>query len=381
MWMGQATKDESTQYYEYILVYVDNMLIISHDPQSRVINILQSKGYKCKDLGPPERYLGAQVGRFNLKHGKATVAECWYLSAEQYIRVAVDSLEDRLGSKLEYAKVQLPLEKDYRPETDNSPELDDQQTNYYQSLVGVLQWIVELGRIDIAYKVGSMARHAAVPWEGHIRNIIHIFRFLKAHMRSRLVLDHWRQDLSKCNWVQHDWQQYYPEAQEQLASDNPIPLGNSVQITMFVDASFATDPITCKSVTGILIFANGAPIDWVSKHQATVETSSYGAELTACRIGVEKVEALQHKLRQMGVPIDGPSNMSCDNESAVTSCSNPASLLKKRHNQIAYHKIQEAVAAGWIRICHISGDMNTVDTLTKTLTAERKKSLIVQVLY
>jgi Reverse transcriptase (RNA-dependent DNA polymerase) len=339
MWMRQANNDNGQPYYEYVLVYVDNMLIMLHDPQGCVIDVMQAKGYSCKDLGEPERYLGAQVGRFNLKHGELVVGHCWYLSAEKYIKVAIDNIETRIGAKLEYAKVQLPLESNYKPELDNSPELDDQQTNYYQSIIGVLQWIVELGRIDIAYEVGTMARHAAAPREGHMRNAIHIFRFLKAHMRSRLVLDHQKRDFTGCRWVVHDWARYYPGACKQIGDNNPQPLGASVQITMFVNASFASDPVTRKSVTGILIFVNGAPVDWVSKRQATIKTSSYGAKLTACRIGVEKVEALRHKFRQMGVPIDGPANIFCNNESIVNSCSNPASLLKKRHNQIAYHKI------------------------------------------
>jgi hypothetical protein len=214
-----------------------------------------------------------------------------------------------------------------------------------------------------------------------MRNAIHNFRFLKAHMQSRLVLDHRKRDLSGCKCVVHDWQRYYPGACKQIGDNHPTPLGPSVQITMFVNASFASDPVTRKSVTGILIFANGAPIDWVSKQQATIKTLSYGAELTACRIGMAKVEALRHKFRQMGIPIDGPANVFCDNKSVITSCSNPASLLKKRHNQIAYHKVQEAVVAGWARICHVPGDRNTADILTKVMPATRKKTLIMQVLH
>jgi Reverse transcriptase (RNA-dependent DNA polymerase) len=157
VWMRQASDDIHQQYYNYILVYVDDMLIISHDPQGRVIDVLQARGYICKDLGEPERYLGAQVGCFNLKHGNTVVGQCWYILAEKYIKVAIKNIETRSKSKLDYAKIQLPLESNYKPELDNSPELDDQQINYYQSIIGVLQWIVELGQIDIAYKVGTMA--------------------------------------------------------------------------------------------------------------------------------------------------------------------------------------------------------------------------------
>jgi hypothetical protein len=93
------------------------------------------------------------------------------------------------------------------------------------------------------------------------------------------------------------------------------------------------------------------------------------------------VEALQLKLRQMGVAIDGPANGFCDNESVIASATVPTSMLKKRHNQIAYHKIREAVAAKWLRLCHIPGEHNTADILTKFLTADKKKQLAMQVLH
>jgi hypothetical protein len=41
----------------------------------------------------------------------------------------------------------------YRPELDVSPVLGADKANYYQNLIGILQWAVELGRIDIFAQV------------------------------------------------------------------------------------------------------------------------------------------------------------------------------------------------------------------------------------
>jgi hypothetical protein len=50
-------------------------------------------------------------------------------------------------------------------------------------------------------------------------------------------------------------------------------------------------------------------------------------------------EVLHYKLRMFGgVPIDGPANMYCDNNSVVINSSKHDSTLKKKHNAIAYHK-------------------------------------------
>jgi hypothetical protein len=99
-----------------------------------------------------------------------------------------------------------------------------------------------------------------------------------------------------------------PDAQEATATDDPKPLGKPVHIKFFADASFASNAVTQKYTIGIIIFLNGAGVDWVSKRQATVETFSYGTEFTACWLAVEKVEELRLKLRQMGVLFDGPAS-------------------------------------------------------------------------
>ena len=43
------------------------------------------------------------------------------------------------------AKVSTPMTSGYRPELDVSAELNPTDGNYYQSLIGVLRWAVELG--------------------------------------------------------------------------------------------------------------------------------------------------------------------------------------------------------------------------------------------
>ena len=44
---------------------------------------------------------------------------------------------------------------------------------------------------------------------------------------------------------------------------------------------------------------------------------TFGSEFVAMRIAVELIKSLRYKLRMFGIPIDGPTNVYCDNE-AVT---------------------------------------------------------------
>lgn len=112
---------------------------------------------------------------------------------------------------------------------------------------------------------------------------------------------------------------------------------------------------------------NRAPILWYSKRQSTVEASTFGSEINAMRTAVEMVEGLRYKLRMFGVPIEGPTNVYCDNEAVTKNCSIPESTLKKKHHSIAYHRNREAVAAGTIRIAKEDTETNLADVFTKIL--------------
>ena len=81
------------------------------------------------------------------------------------------------------------------------------------------------------------------------------------------------------------------------------------------------------SHSGILIYVNNAPIIWYSKRQNTVQSSSFSSEYIALRIITEMVEVQRYKLCCFGIPIDGPAEIYCDNQSVVTNSSVPSSVL------------------------------------------------------
>ena len=63
----------------------------------------------------------------------------------------------------------------------------------------------------------------------------------------------------------------------------PEPLGQEVDLRMFVDSDHAGDKKTRRSRTGFLIFCNMALINWVSKKQPTIESSVFYAEFVALK--------------------------------------------------------------------------------------------------
>ena len=147
-------------------------------------------------------------------------------------------------------------------------------------------------------------------------------------------------------------------------------------VNIFVDASHAGDKLTYRSHTGIFIYVNNIPIDWFFKRQDTVETSTFGAELIAARIAMEKAKAMRTKLRWFGIPIDEPTYMFCDNKSVVKSTSRAQSTLTKKHLLISWHSVREAISAGWLRILKVAGETNLADLFTKQLSIRSRNGIL-----
>ena len=106
-------------------------------------------------------------------------------------------------------------------------------------------------------------------------------------------------------------------------------------------------------------------IDFYSKKQATVETATYGSEFIAGKTAVDRAIDIRLTLRYLGVPIKGRTIMFGDNESMIKSAKYPHSVLKKRHNALAFHRVREAIASNMLSLHHISGEMNPADILSK----------------
>lgn len=74
------------------------------------------------------------------------------------------------------------IQWDYKPEDDNTTELEPPDAAYYQSLIDVVRWIVvELGRVDIATEISVMSSCMALPRFGHMMQLYNIFAYLKLH--------------------------------------------------------------------------------------------------------------------------------------------------------------------------------------------------------
>jgi hypothetical protein len=375
VWMRPNVKPDGFKYWEYVLCYVDDVLVISHEPMV-TMDFLSSR-YTMKEgsVKEPDSYLGAEVRKFQIP---GVEKPRWAMSSDLYVQRAIADVETELSKTNQYlkAKVTTPMVVGYRAELDVSMELDPRRANYYQGLIGVLRWIVELGRVDILMPVSILSRYLAMPRRGHLEQVLHVYAYLKRYNKSALVFDDTTPHFDPARFTTPDWSQFYPGAAETLPPNMPEERGNAVTTTCYVDADHAGCHVTRRSHTGILIFMNKAPIIWYSKRQNTVESSTFGSEFIAMKTAIDQVEALRYKLRMMGIPLDGSTSVFCDNESVFKNATHPESTLKKKHNAIAYHRTREAQAAGMVRIAWQPGETNLADLFTKLLPGPRLRELV-----
>ena len=86
-------------------------------------------------------------------------------------------------------KVSGSFPSGWLPEADVSPLLKDEDASWFQQQIGVLRWMVELGRIDITPEVSMLAAFSCAPRQGHLDAVLHLFAWLKKHSRSKMVFD------------------------------------------------------------------------------------------------------------------------------------------------------------------------------------------------
>ena len=390
LWYKPMKTANGFEYYAYILVYVDDLLLIMKDPKEAMSQIKESFTVKPASIEQPQKYLGADISKVYYADGSYG----WTIGSETYITQAVNNLKKRMKqegfeynkklSDVNYSPQQPFSTLNYRPEMDVSLECSDAQIQFFQNLIGILRWVVELGRIDINFEVSILSRYLAQPRTGHLAQALHIFKYLELHKANEIAMDPAYHDIENLDLVEARMtamKEMYPDAIEDIPPNAPPPRGNPVEINCFVDSDHAGDKTTRRSQTGILLYLNSAPIIWYSKRQNTVESSTFGSEFVALRVASELIIALRYKLRMFGIPVLGHASVFCDNEAVYNNATFAESCLKKKHNSVCFHRVRECVAAGIMAVHKVDTKFNLADMLTKSLPGPLRKIMRSRIMF
>ena len=177
------------------------------------------------------------------------------MTSNKYVTEALKTLRSTLKEQNKQlpSRALTPLSYKYKPEVDDTAELNVAERRFYQELIGILRCAVELGPIDIQFEVSRMTSYMASPRTGHFEQVLHIFGYLQNVPKLTLAMDSPIPDISEDRFIEADWHDFYRDAKEEIPPNLPVPKGKPVTISCFVDASHACDVVTCCSLTTVVV--------------------------------------------------------------------------------------------------------------------------------
>ena len=82
---------------------------------------------------------------------------------------------------------------------------------------------MELGRVDILYEVATISTHLAMPRIGHLQELFHMFGYLKANPKRKLVLDPDHPMVHEHRFKRYDWHDLYRGVKEAISGGHAYP--------------------------------------------------------------------------------------------------------------------------------------------------------------
>ena len=238
----------------------------------------------------------------------------------------------------------------------------------YLSAVGSLLHITGMTRPDIAYAVGSVARHGATYGAVHVKAVKRIIAYLY-HTRHHGITYRHKKSINE-----HDPLRKVQEAVMYQAGRPPIMNSDGEArmredpLRVFCDADFGGDT-TMRSTTGIVTFLNCGPISWSSKLQKLQALSTTESEVYAATEAIKDAALLKVYLSDLEIRDNKPIPIHEDN----SACVKMATQYLKRFNRARHYVqrvnfLQEHVWNKTAEMVQTPTEEEIADVMTKPLS-------------
>lgn len=298
-----------------------------------------------KDLGVASYCLGLEIEQ-NLEAGTVRISQRKYF----------EGVLERF-SMLDCKPVSTPFPVGIKSSKKMSPKTDEELTimvgNNYMGLLGCMMYGMLGTRGDLAFTVSIGSRYSSNPGIDHWNALKHLLRYIKGTLDLGITYRHGPR-----------------------RSTTPI----SHTLTCYTDADWAGDRDKMRSTSSTVVILAGGAVSWISRLQSVAAQSTMEAEYVAGSHSGRELTFVRSLLGElMGEPLDHPSLMYCDNQSAISVAENPAMHDKAKHIALKYHYIRDLVENKAISIRYCPSGSNPADLLTKILprdTTARLRHLI-----
>ncbi|MBW0572680.1 hypothetical protein O181_112395, partial [Austropuccinia psidii MF-1] len=143
--------------------------------------------------------------------------------------------------------------------------------------------------------------------------------------------------------------------------------GGSSSLCTYSDTDYANCPDTCHSIFGFMTMVVNSCINWKSKKQSMVSTSSCEAEYKAQYEGGKELLWSARLLEDLKIPVPQPLQVFGDNQGAISLANNPQVNNRSKHFDIILHWIQEKTTDGMLKVNSVATQNMPADGLTKAL--------------
>ncbi|GJS73703.1 RmlC-like cupins superfamily protein [Tanacetum coccineum] len=210
----------------------------------------------------------------------------------------------------------------------------------YRRLVGRFLYLT-MTRPDISYVVQHLSQFVAEPKDTHMQAALYLLRYLKGSISKGLF----------------------------------YPFQSQLKVTGFSNADWANCLMTRRSLIGYCIFLGHALISWKTKKQATVSRSSTEAEYRSMATTTCELLWLSYLLKDLGINVQFPVTLFCDNKSAQMLAANPCFHDRSKHVDIDCHFIREKIQDGFLQTAHIPSSFQLAYIMTKALNKVQHSTL------
>ena len=145
-------------------------------------------------------------------------------------------------------EVHSPLDKDNKPELDDTPLLGPDGVKHLQMLIGAAQWLIMSSQFDVVHAIICLGCFRAVPREGHLERLKHVIGYVQkcsqCAIRFRTGVPNYEEQFGD-DLVKHNWMETVcGSPQEEIDPKAPPPKGKPVRLSSFFDANLMHDAVS-----------------------------------------------------------------------------------------------------------------------------------------
>jgi hypothetical protein len=297
-----------------ILIHVDDLTLFSVS-QSKLHELVSLIQQRLPTQGSPtlDSFIGIAVSRS---------AEALFLSNKAYITKCIKRFEILKTAA-------TPSIKRLIPKSENEPSIDK---HIYQAMVGSLLWISRTTRPDICFAVHELCLFISDPSADHLFAARRVFEYLMGTMDYALKVNR----------------------------EQPLTMN------VYSDSDFHRLGLR-KPTSGLILTFGGMTIEWSSRTQSNIATSTFAAELCALSEATDEAIYMRHLLAELNLATNIPTAIHVDNNAAWTFASRDDHMSSAKSLPSKFFGIKEHVAEGSILPRKIPSLSNVADICTKPL--------------